>query len=261
MASKAQDAKNEISRLRSLRTATNLQEFESGQQLSQDKVTQNLPGLYGKGLLHQSNGTCLPEEVDQYQLLVAMEAGDQDALNQISLGGSRKLVNTQAAFCRELVGGVPYGFNMPAPPVVGSEEAACEMTEVYEMCLAADIPFTTLNGNVSNTDAERAVTALNAFGDKCKAPKEGGDVTRKLLFRGTAEGCQYGPYVSQFLMHDFSLGLNPIVQKYTFEIGTYGVTEANYLEIAKGNTPVPQQQSPNPYRPLYTSWFGLFGSR
>ena len=106
MASKSQNAKNDSARLRSLRSATNLQEFESGQQLNPDKVVQNLPGLYGKGLLQQTNGSCLPEEVDQYQLLVAMEAGDQDALNQISLGGSRNLVNTQAAFARELVGGV-----------------------------------------------------------------------------------------------------------------------------------------------------------
>ena len=88
MSSKAQNAKNESSRLRSLRSATNLQAFEDGQQLSQDKITQKLSGLYGKGLLMQDNGSCLPEEVDQYQLLVAMEAGDQDALNQISLGSS-----------------------------------------------------------------------------------------------------------------------------------------------------------------------------
>ena len=249
MATKAQDAKNETSRLRSLRSATNLQEFESGQQLSQDKVTQNLPGLYGKGLLHQSNGTCLPEEVDQYQLLVAMEAGDQDALNQISLGGSRRLVNSQAAFCRELVGGIPYGFTMPPPPVVNSEEAACEMVEVYEMCLAADIPFTTLNSSTPNTNADRAVANLNLFGANCKALKDGGQVTRETLFKGNIDGCQFGPYVSQFLMHDFNLGVNPIVQKYLFEEGTYGISEANYLEIAKGNVPVPQQTSGQPYRP------------
>ena len=75
MSSKAQNAKNESSRLRSIRSATNLQEFESGQQLSQDKITQKLDGLYGKGLLMQDNGTCLPNEVDQYQLMLALEAG------------------------------------------------------------------------------------------------------------------------------------------------------------------------------------------
>ena len=249
MASKAQNAKNDTSRLRSLRSATNLQEFESGQQLNEDKVLQNLPGLYGKGLLQQTNGSCLPEEVDQYQLLVAMEAGDQDALNQISLGGARRLVNTQAAFARELVGGIPYGFTMPPCPTVDSAEAAAEMTEVYEMCLAADITFMDLNGSSANTDADRAVANLNAFGADCKAPKDGGAVTRKLLFRGTAEGCNFGPYVSQFLMHDFSLGVNPIVQKYLFENGTYGITEADYLEIQKGNIPVPQAPSGTPYRP------------
>ena len=253
MASKAQNAKNESSRLRSLRSATNLQEFESGQILSTDKVQQNLPGLYGKGLLMQSNGSCLPNEVDQYQLLLAMEAGDQDALDQITLGGARRLVNTQAAFCQELVGGVPYGFTMPTPPDVGSTWAACEMAEVYEMCIQNDIPFTTINdANVPNTDCDRAVTVLNNFGANYKGPVDasaGNTVTRKTLFKGNTDGCQFGPYVSQFFMHDFNLGLNPITQKYYFETGAYGITEANFLEIQKGNKPVPQTQSPTPLRP------------
>ena len=253
MSSKAQNAKNESSRLRSLRSATNLQEFQSGQVLSDDKVTQNLPGLYGKGLLQQDNGSCLPQEVDQYQLLVAMEAGDQDALNQISLGGARRLVNTQAAFASELVGGVPYGYTMPTPPNVGSRWGACEMAEVYEMCIQADVPFTTLNDeNVTSASADRAVAVMNAFGDDFKGPKDSGtgQVTRKTLFRGNTDGCQFGPYVSQFFMHDFNLGLNPITQKYYFETGAYGITEANFLEIQKGNKPVPQTQSPQPLRPF-----------
>lgn len=254
MASKAQNAKNESSRLRSIRSATNLQEFNSGQQFNTDKVEQNLPGLYGKGLVQQDNGTCLPDPVDQYQLLVAMEAGDQDALQQIALGGDRKLVNTQAAFAQELVGGVPYGFTMPAPPNIGDRWAACEMAEVYEMCILADVPFTTINDSgVTNTDCDRAVATMNAYGADFKGPVDsaaGNQVTRKTLFRGLTEGCQFGPYVSQFFMHDFNLGLNPITQKYTFETGAYGITEANYLEIAKGNKPVPQTQSPMPYRPF-----------
>ena len=249
MASKAQNAKNESSRLRSLRSATNLQVFETDLPMSQDRITQNLAGLYGKGLLQQSDGSCLPEEVDQYQLLTAMEAGDQDALQQISLGGARKLVNTQAAFAMELVGGVPYGFSMPTPPDLSSKWAACEMTEVYEMCLCADIPFSTLNGTAPNTEADRAVLTLNQYGSDMKGPKDGGSVTRKLLFRGNTYGCNFGPYVSQFFMHDFNLGLNPITQKYIFETGSYGITEANYLEIQKGNKPVPQTQSPAPMRP------------
>ena len=253
MSSKAQNAKNESSRLRNLRSATNLQAFEDGQQLSQDKITQKLSGLYGKGLLMQDNGSCLPEEVDQYQLLVAMEAGDQDALNQISLGGARRLVNTQASFASELVGGVPYGFTMPTPPDVASRWAACEMAEVYEMCIAADIPFTTLNNSgETSAAADRAVATMNAFGADFKGPVDSGttQVTRKTLFRGNTDGCQFGPYVSQFFMHDFNLGLNPVTQKYYFETGAYGITEANYLEIAKGNKPVPQTQSPSPLRPF-----------
>ena len=118
MASKNENAKNESSRLRSLRSATNLQNYDGSQVLNDDKVSQFLPGLYCKGLAHLDDGTLYGDPVDQYQLLVALEAGDQNALDQITLGGTRRLVNTQAAFSRELVGGVPMGFSMPAPPTV-----------------------------------------------------------------------------------------------------------------------------------------------
>lgn len=249
MSSKNENAKNETSRLRSLRSATNLQNYDGSQVLNDDKVTQFLPGLYCKGLKHLDDGSLLADPVDQYQLLVALEAGDQNALNQISLGGQRRLVETQAAFSRELTGGIPLGFSMPAPPTVSSRWGANEMCEVYEMALCADIPFTTLNDNVANTDADRAVNVMNAFGDDFKGPKDNGSVTRKLLFRGTAVGNEWGPYVSQFLMHDFNLGSNPITQKYVFDTGYYGITESDHLEIQKGNVPKPQTKSTTPLRP------------
>ena len=251
MSSKAQNAKNETSRLRSLRSATNLQEFDNSQATNQDRVQQNLPSLFGKGLLHLNDGTMYTDPVDQYQLLVALEAGDQNALNQINLGGNRRLVNSQASFCRELVGGVPYGFSMEVPPVMDSAAAACELIEVYEMGLCVDIPFTELNNpGASNVDADRAVTAINAWGGEYKGPVNvSNQVDRQLLFRGKAYGCNFGPHVSQFFMHDFNLGLNPIVQKYYFETGTYGITDNTFLEMQKGNTLETQTQSPTPMRP------------
>ena len=250
MSSKAQNSKNETSRLRSLRSAKNLQDFDDSQQLNQDKITQNLPALYGKGLVHLDDGTLYTDPVDQYQLLVAIEAGDQNALDQITLGGNRRLVNSQASFCRELVGGVPYGFSMELPPNMDTTAAACEFVEVYEMGLCVDIPFSTLNDpNAASADADRAVASINAFGADYKGPNEGGSVNRKLLFRGNVDGCQFGPYVSQFFMHDFNLGLNPITQKYIFETGTYGITDFTFLEMQKGNTTETQTQSPTPQRP------------
>ena len=249
MGSKAQNAKNDSARLRALRSAENLQMFEEGQQLNSDKVTQFLDGLYCKGLAHKDDGTLRGEEVDQYQLLVAMEAGDQDALNQITLGGARLLVNTQAAFATEIEGGIPYGMTMPAPPNVSDRWAAAELTETYEMCMAADISFSDLNSNNANTLADRAVANLNSYGDDYMGPGMGGTLDRKNLFRGTAYGNQFGPYVSQFLMHDFNLGVNPITQKYLPETGLYGVSEANFLEIQKGNVPVPQTMGGTPLRP------------
>ena len=249
MSSKNENAKSETSRLRSLRSATNLQNYDGSQQLNPDKVNQFLQGLLGKGLKHKTDGTLEAEPTDQYQLLVAVEAGDQEALSQIQLGGERKLVSSQTAFCRELVGGVPFGFTLPAPPSVSSRHAAAEMTECYESSMLWDVPFTTINDTAPNAAADRLVTALNAYGNDYKGPKDNGSVNRKLLFRGTATGCQFGPYLSQFLMHDFDLGNNPIVQKYTFDMGVYGVSEANVLELQKGNKPNTQLKGTTPMRP------------
>jgi hypothetical protein len=134
---------------------------------------------------------------------------------------------------------------MRQAPKLDSREAACEMMEVYERNILRDIPFNVISGEVSGTpqqesDLQRAIDTLNAFGDDYKGPKEGGVVTRKSLFRGVGKDELKGPYVSQFLLQDINLGAHTIVQQSRVDTGEYGITEANWLAIQNGSVPVPQ---------------------
>jgi hypothetical protein len=246
---KVQAAKNEMGRLRSLRASYNIQHFDPTQVINQDKIDQNLPGLFGKALAHMNDGSLLADPNEQYQVLVAMEAGDQDALAQITLGGGRKFVDSQAAFAHELVGGDPYGFSFESCPTLASNQACAELLEDYEMAICRDKSWDTINSNAVDADCSRAVDMLNAFGDDFKGLKEGGQVTRQTLFRGNCYGNQYGPHMSQFAVHDFTSGAHPIIQKYILDTGDYGNTEANFFSIQEGNIPVAQTTSaPDSYR-------------
>ena len=249
---KVQAAKNEMGRLRTLRASYNIQHFDASQVINEDKVQQNLYGLFGKALAHLDDGSLLPDPVEQYQVLVAMEAGDQDALAQITLGGGRKFVDSQAAFAHELVGGDPYGFSFESCPQLNSEQAAAEMLEDYEMAICRDKPWHVINSLTTDSDCGRAVDMLNSFGDSFKGLKESGVVTRQTLFRGNVYGNQYGPHMSQFAVHNFISGAHPVTQKYVFDTGDYGHTEANFFSIQNGNIPVAQTTSaPNSFY-LYT---------
>ncbi|MEL6782798.1 MAG: bromoperoxidase [Pseudomonadota bacterium] len=107
---------------------------------------------------------------------------------------------------------------MAPAPRLGSDELAAEMAEVYAMALLRDVPFHDIEAG--GGDTEKVVAALNKlewFGgnptDVDSAPLSrnaqnrrdgrklnGGGLTAKTLFRGSAPGCADGPYVSQFLL-------------------------------------------------------------
>ena len=225
-------------KLRAERIRENLNNFETGQAVNADVGAIATAGLFTKGLAKDA-GTLLPEATDVMLLLLAMERGTVADLEGVSLAaGSRKLANPLAAFLTELQGGDAYGFTMPAPPAISSAEAAADMIEVYEMALNRDTDFATLNDSASNTAADRAVTNVTV---------PGVTTTRANLFRGVAPGCETGPYVSQFLLHDVPLGAHTLVQKYMERTGTYGITDANYKSISEGGTPVTQTMSSEKY--------------
>ena len=220
-------------KLRAERIRENLNNFEAGQTVNDDVSGIVTAGLFTKGLT-KNETTLLPEATDVMKLLLAMERGTVADLEAVELAtDSRKLANPLAAFLTELQGGDAYGFTMDPPPAVGSAEAAADMIEVYEMALHRDTDFNTLNFGTTNTDITRATTNTGQ--------------SQASLFRGVAPGCDTGPYVSQFLMHDVPLGAHTLVQKYMERTGTYGITDADYKSISEGGTPVAQTMSSEKY--------------
>lgn len=241
-----QNEDNAISRSkreRSLRTVTNANAFERDQELNNDSLTRNTVAMFSKTLDHDAT-TLLPSSQDVMKLSMAMETGDLNDLANVTLSpnATRKLANPMGAFAVEMMGQDSYGLTMPACPELSSDHAAGEMVEVWEMNIQRDTSFDELNFGGANTAADRAVTNLNAFGAEYKGPvnSTSGELTRAELFRGVAPGCLTGPYVSQFLAHDFKMGAHVISQKYNVHNGIYGITKSNFKAIADGAVPVAQ---------------------
>ena len=235
-----------VSRFRQERTqrlADAMSGFERDQAVNNDVATLNTPAMFSKTMEHDST-TLLPSEADVVKLALAMERGTTQDLENVNLSSNatRKLANPLGAFALEMMGQDAYGFTMPACPTLDSAHAAGEMVEVYEMNIQRDTSFDALNFGGADTAADRAVTNLNAFGAEYKGPVNSvsSALTRAELFRGVAPGCLEGPYVSQFLAHDFTLGAHNITQKYNIHSGIYGNTKANFKSISDGAVPVAQ---------------------
>jgi len=214
---------------------------ETGQAVNTDSThevdragTLHKTAVFSKTMPHNSRGEVT---VALYDLLVsAVASGLQADFDLVPMGGACKFVNPRATRTFSAVGQDQFGVTMPAPPAFDSREAAAEMAEVYEHALNRDATFALIeDGGTPDTDADRAVSVLNSFGGDFKGPKDGGVVTRKTLFRGIAQGCELGPYISQFLYQDVPYGAGVMEQKYNEETGTpHGTTLANYLDIQNG---------------------------
>ena len=229
-------------------------DLELGQDLAPDLKNKNYAGLFGKCLEHDPT-TGLPSQENIDRIIQAMETGEQSDFDAIELSSTstRKLESPQAALSFTMSGSDPEGFKVPSAPELKSRHAAAEMIEVYERNILRDIPFQVVSGVVTGTvqqetELQRVIDVLNAFGDDYKGPKENGVVTRKSLFRGIGEGELVGPFISQFLMQDIKLGAHTIVQQSPPDTGVYGITEANWLAIQNGTVPVAQTRGTAEYK-------------
>jgi len=218
----------------------NFTDFDGGQTTNGDEAleidragTDHKYAVFSKTLPHNARGEV--DKADYDAMVAAIDAGTVEAFDALP-GGPRKLVNPRATRTFIEVGRDHFGFVMPSPPTFTSAEAGAEMCEVYEHALNRDATFALIeDSGTPDTDADRAVANLNAFGVDFKGKKAGGVVTRKTLFRGIAQGCELGPYLSQFLIQDVPYGAGVVAQKYNEEVGTpHGTVLANYLDIQNG---------------------------
>ncbi len=192
----------------------------------------NKIGSYSKALPHNTLGEV---NLTSYnQLITALSTGKAADFEAITLGGTRPLVNPQAAYHYTLEGADSHALDIPPAPTFASAESAGEMGELYWMALARDVYF----GDYGTDPTIAAAAAdLNQF-SVFRGPTP---VTTGNIFRGTSPGTLTGPYVSQFLYLDVPEGVQQKVQRNLVPLpGTTNDFLTNYsewLSIQNGQPP------------------------
>ncbi len=165
------------------------------------------PGFasFSKALAHNAIG--LVEKSSFESLFAAIQKGTQEAFESVQLGGEeRVLVNPLNAYSFQLIGNDSNGARIAPAPKFASRNTAIDMVERYWMALSRDIQFDQYASSQLIADA---CEDLNNLGFK---QEFGFECSPDTIFRGSYEGCDVGPHVSQFLLQDFQFGNQPIRQ-------------------------------------------------
>ena len=166
-------------------------------------------GTYTKGVLQEGIGLV---DLAAYQSFKnALASGAPADFENIVLGGPRTLNGPQGglAFYLDCLDGSQFA--VPPAPALASEAYATELIELYWASLLRDIAFTDYP---TNTVAAQAATELSSKPTYAGPRNAANQVTPDLLFRGGFAGEMDGPYLSQFLLQDTTLGSLKIEQRY-----------------------------------------------
>ncbi|MCH7661822.1 MAG: vanadium-dependent haloperoxidase [Euryarchaeota archaeon] len=155
---------------------------------------ENRIATFTKGLPHDDLGEVDPDAYDE--LLDALETGDGEDFEAVTVGDEREFIEPQAAFGFTVAGYDPHTIETEAPPRFDSAEAAAELAEIYWMALVRDVPFQEYEDNELIRAAAHDLTEFSDFA----GPMVDGEVTPQTVFRNVAPGVTTGPYVSQFLL-------------------------------------------------------------
>jgi membrane-associated phospholipid phosphatase len=193
---------------------------------------------FTKGFLHNSFGEVDPTVYSNY--LAAVKTGKRADFDALTMGGTEKLVDPQAGIAYDLETYDPSQNSIPPFDTLTSPGLAAQMIEAYWQALTRDVAFSeyTTGGTIA-----AAVSELNGLAAYA-GPKIGGNVTTQSVFRGFTAGDVIGPYVSQFFLQPFTIGVIPVVGYLTTLPGDFGITAASWLNIQNG-APSPLA-SPNP---------------
>ncbi|HYO66249.1 MAG TPA: vanadium-dependent haloperoxidase [Archangium sp.] len=165
---------------------------------------------YSKGLPHDSLGDVVTAEYDK--LTAAVASGNPAEFEAITLGGTRKLVNPQAAYAYQLEGADSHAVATAPAPSFASCEAAADLNELYWMSLVRDITIQDYTTSTPPSLITEALQHLNQLKD-FRGPKVNGQVTAATLFRDSLPGSTKGPFLSQFLLQDVPYGVQKLVQR------------------------------------------------
>jgi hypothetical protein len=161
----------------------------------------NYRNVYSKALPHSD---LVSPNSSVYQSLVQSIRDKNLNLLYSIVNQNRKLVDVYCILDSELLGIYRSSIQIDPAPEPLSNHAAGELLEVYAMALLRDVPFSEWS---TNLDVANTINNLNLVKDDLNAPLESGNITVNTLFRGPAvSGNLIGPYVSQFLWQNFTLG-------------------------------------------------------
>jgi membrane-associated phospholipid phosphatase len=202
---------------------------------------------YGKGLPHSANG-----EVDSRAHAAFVEAlvsGNPRALESVPAPGPIRLVNPCASFAFNIEGADGHALGIDTPPPFASDTQAAEAVELYWQALTRDVPFFEYETHPVIGEACRELSSLAAFG----GPRAAAAVTPTTIFRGSTLGDLVGPYVSQFLLKEFSYGAIRLVQHVRTDTpGLDYLTEwPEWLAVQNGAAAAPRHAGP--YRHIRTA--------
>jgi len=202
-------------------------------------------GTYTKGILQ--NGVGLVDLAAYQTFITALKSGDPADFEKIVLGGPRTLNGPQGGLAFDLECPDCSQFGAPPAPPLASEDYAAELVELYWASLLRDVAFTQYSSDPVAVNAATELSALASY----KGPRDASNkVTPDLLFRGDFAGDTIGPYMSQFLLQDTTLGALPITQKYvTFKKGVdYMLDKNTFLQVQNG---IPTGLTLQPDVPLF----------
>jgi len=199
---------------------------------------------YTKGLLQ--DGLC---EVNLYAyktLKTALNSGEPDDFEKITLGGTRKLNCPQGGLTFDLEGSDSVQFGnapshhnqedgvvVPPPPALASAAYGTELVELYWASLLRDVAFTDYaTSSVANAAAQELSTMSAYAGPR----NSSGQVTPDLLFRGVFHGETVGPYISQFFITPTAFGAQAISQQMTSYIShlDYMTDPSTFQQVQNG---------------------------
>ena len=198
---------------------------------------------YSKGMPHNARGEV--SLADYEKLRHALRSGEDADFSRIPIGTAsppgRRLLNPQAGLAFDLEVPDAQRITMRPAPRSDSRKGDAEMIELYWMALMRDVPFTSYASGEGTPSAVADVAAqeLETYRDELDVPFIGG-ITPRTLFRGRTRGDIKGPYISQFLMHDFEFGpVHVLASRRSPVAGRDHLTNfAQWLAIQNGAQPV-----------------------
>jgi hypothetical protein len=186
---------------------------------------------YTKGILQTGVGLV---DLAAYQTFKqALNSGNPTDFEKITLGGPRTLNGPQGGLAFPLECLDWSQFAVPPAPTLASEEYATELVELYWASLLRDTPFIQYASDPVAIPAANELSSMPAY----EGPRDASNkVTPDLLFRGGYAGETLGPYISQLLVQNTSMGALPITQKYiTYQKNLdYMKDKTTFLQVQNG---------------------------